>query len=88
MELFSRIRPTAFFVVLLIAVLVLTLSPLWGQQATGNVTGVVADKSGALIPKATVVLTDQETGTTRKTGQQQLWSFRLRLRPTRHKLQV
>ncbi|HEY1255896.1 MAG TPA: carboxypeptidase-like regulatory domain-containing protein, partial [Terracidiphilus sp.] len=67
MELFSRIRPTAFFVVLLIAVLVLTLSPLWGQQATGNVTGVVADKSGALIPKATVVLTDQETGTTRKT---------------------
>jgi hypothetical protein len=40
MELFSRIRPTASWLVLLVAVFVLLQSPLLGQQATGNVTGI------------------------------------------------
>jgi hypothetical protein len=62
MELFSRIRPTVWLLVLLIAVLVLPQSLLFGQQANGNVTGVVADRSGAVIPNATVVLTNGETG--------------------------
>ncbi|MGD0547625.1 MAG: carboxypeptidase-like regulatory domain-containing protein, partial [Terracidiphilus sp.] len=63
MEFFSRIRPTAWLLALLIAVLMLPQSLLYGQ-ATGNVTGVVADKSGAVIPNATVVLTNGETGAT------------------------
>jgi hypothetical protein len=64
MELFSRIRPTTSLLVLLVAVFVLPQSRLYGQ-ATGNVTGVVADTLGARLPKATVVLTNDQTGTAR-----------------------
>lgn len=67
MELFSRIRLTASLLVLLIAVFLLAQAPLMAQETTGNVTGVVADATGAVIPKAVVVLTDQQTGTSRKT---------------------
>ncbi len=66
MELFSRIRLTASLLVLLIAVFLLVQLPLYGQESTGNVTGVVADSTGAVIPKAVVVLTDQQTGNSRK----------------------
>ena len=61
MEHFSRIRPTASLLVMLTAVLLLAQSSLFGQ-ATGNVTGVVADTTGAVIPKAAVTLTDALTG--------------------------
>jgi hypothetical protein len=67
MELFSRIRLTASLLVLLIAAFLLAQLPLVGQETTGNVTGVVADSTGAVISKAVVVLTDQQTGTSRKT---------------------
>lgn len=61
MKFFSRIRPTASLLVMLSAVILLAQSALYGQ-ATGNVTGVVADTTGAVIPKATVTLVNQETG--------------------------
>ena len=32
---------------------------LLGQSATGSISGTVADSSGAVIPKAAVVLTDE-----------------------------
>ena len=66
MKFFSRIRPTASLLVMLAAVLVLAQSKLLGQ-ATGNVTGIVADTTGAVIPKATVTLTDTASGVTRTT---------------------
>ena len=61
MKFFSGNRPTASLLVMLTAVLLLAQTAVYGQ-ATGNVTGVVEDTTGAVIPKATVVLTDQETG--------------------------
>jgi len=64
MKFFSGNRPTASLLVMLTAVILLAQTAVYGQ-ATGNVTGVVADTTGAVIPKATVVLTDQETGTKR-----------------------
>ena len=64
---FSRIRPTAALPVLLFIMLLLLRPPLFGQQTTGSVTGIVADSTGAVIPHATVELTNQETGTTRTT---------------------
>ncbi len=67
MDLFSRIRLTSSLLVLLIAVFLLVQLPLKGQETTGNVTGVVADATGAVIPKATVVLTDKQTGTSQRT---------------------
>jgi hypothetical protein len=67
MELSSRIRPTTSLLVMLGAVLLLAQSAVYGQ-ATGNVTGIVADRTGAVIPKAVVVLTNQETGEKRTTA--------------------
>ena len=61
MKFFSGIRPKASLPILFAAALLLAQSALYGQ-ATGNVTGVVADTTNAVIPKAVVVLTNQETG--------------------------
>src|SRR5580704_17167086 len=51
---------------LLFAIMFLSLS-LPGQNATGNISGTVTDASGAIIPKATVTLTDEATNTKRET---------------------
>ena len=67
MSSFPRIRPTAALPVLLITVLLLLPSALFGQATTGSVTGIVADSTGAVIPHATVELTNGQTGTSRKT---------------------
>ncbi len=75
MEIFSRIRPTASLLVLLVAVLLLPRTALFGQQATGNVTGVVADTSEAVIPKASVTLTDGHTGIKRTTVSNSIGAF-------------
>jgi Carboxypeptidase regulatory-like domain len=64
MKFFSRIRPTASLLLMLTTVLLLAQTALFGQ-ATGNVTGVVADTTGAAIPKAAVVLTNLGTGSKR-----------------------
>jgi hypothetical protein len=53
--------------VLLFTVLLLLPSALFGQATTGSVTGIVADSTGAVIPQATVELTNGQTGTSRKT---------------------
>ena len=66
MKFFSGNRPTASLLVMLTAVLLLAQTALFGQ-ATGNVTGTVADTTGAVIPKATVALTDLQTGIKRTT---------------------
>jgi len=60
MRFFSRIRPTASLLVTL-ALFLVAQSALYGQ-ATGNVTGVVEDTTGAVIPKAVVVLTNLANG--------------------------
>ena len=66
MKFFSGIRPTASLLVILATVFLLAQPKLFGQ-ATGNVTGIVADTTGAVIPKATVTLTDSATGVKRST---------------------
>ena len=65
MEIFSRIRRKALLLVLLTAFVMLPEAPLFGQESTGIVTGVVADTTGAVVPKAVVVLTDELTGSKR-----------------------
>jgi hypothetical protein len=41
--------------------------PLAGQQASGKITGVVTDASGAVIPGVTVTVTNTQTGDIRRT---------------------
>lgn len=53
------------FAFLLIAALLCGLSA-YGQNATGSITGTVSDSTGAVVPKATVTLTDEATKVTRQ----------------------
>jgi hypothetical protein len=45
---------------LVLAALLLCATAAWGQSQNGNLTGQVTDKSGAVIPNATVTLTSTE----------------------------
>src|SRR5580700_400458 len=51
----------------LLFALVFCSMSLFGQSATGNISGTVADASGAVIPNATVTLTDEATNSKRET---------------------
>jgi hypothetical protein len=53
---------TTFFTALLAVVL---NTSLFGQALSGTVVGTVTDQSGAAIPGATVILTNEGTGFTR-----------------------
>jgi hypothetical protein len=51
------------FAVALIAILLLMPVRMPGQVTSGTITGDVADSSGAVVPNATVVITDVDRGT-------------------------
>lgn len=67
MTLFPKIRPTAAKLGLLIAGLLLWQMPALAQESTGSVSGVVQDTTGAVIPNATVLLTNLDTKSQRRT---------------------
>jgi len=54
-------------VVVLAVSLVIFLPVSFAQQTTGDISGTVADQSGAAIPGSAMTLTDQATGSVRKT---------------------
>jgi hypothetical protein len=55
------------FAGLLIAVLIFSQLPAFGQVGTGKLSAAVYDASGAVIPNAKVVLKSELTNTTRDT---------------------
>lgn len=74
MKCFSRIRPTASLLVFLCTVFLLAHPALYGQ-ATGNVTGVVEDSTGAVIPEAVIDLTNTANGIQRSTTSNSVGAF-------------
>src|ERR1051326_1611650 len=46
---------------------VLSLTPAFAQSGTGSVAGQITDQTGAVVPGATVTLTDQSTHSSRTT---------------------
>ena len=55
--------------------------PTWAQDATGKIAGNITDATGAVVPGATVVVTNLDTKTSKKTttdsqGFYQVSSFR------------
>jgi hypothetical protein len=63
---------------LLCLVLMLGVLPisLWGQStATGTIAGTVLDQSGAVVPDATITLTDKATGATRSASSNDRGAF-------------
>ena len=66
MMLLSRIKPAAGVLFLLVTGFLLQ-SPALAQETTGSVSGQVEDSTGAIIPHASVVLTNVQNKTERKT---------------------
>jgi hypothetical protein len=64
---FPKIKPAAGLVFLLMTGLLLLQSPALAQQSTGSVSGVVQDATGAVVPHATVLLTNLQDKSERKT---------------------
>ena len=67
MTLFGRIKPAAAWLALLVTGLLLLQSSALAQETTGSVSGAVKDATGALIPRATVLLTNLQNKSERKT---------------------
>ena len=67
MTSFPRIRPAAALVMFLMAGLLLWQPPVMAQETTGSVSGIVQDSTGAAIQHATVILTNLQNKTERKT---------------------
>ncbi|HEX9092633.1 MAG TPA: TonB-dependent receptor, partial [Coriobacteriia bacterium] len=65
MKLVRKARRAAWLAVLVPALLIVVGSPAWAQKTVGEVRGTVADTSGAVLPGATVTLTNVNTGYTR-----------------------
>jgi len=51
--------------ILLVSVLALSSATLFGQSSTGNIEGIVSDASGAVVPNATITITNKATGASR-----------------------
>ncbi len=66
MTFFPRIKPAAALLAFLMAGLLLH-SPALAQETTGDVSGVVKDTTGAVIPQANVTLTNLQDKSVRKT---------------------
>ncbi len=74
--------------VCLFVIAILLASPAWAQF-TSNVQGAVQDSSGAVVPKATVILTNVGTQATRTTVTDPDGNFRfVSLAPGSYKLSV
>ena len=58
---------------LLLAALIATQLPLLAQFASGSISSTVTDSTGAVIPKATVTLTNEQSLTNRETVTQFEW---------------
>ena len=66
MTMFPRIRPAVAMLCFIFAAVLTWQLPAFSQDTAGTVSGVVKDTSGAVIPKATVVLTNLQNNSDRK----------------------
>lgn len=57
MEIYTvaKIRRASSF----LAVVLLSVAAVFGQSNTGSITGVISDQNGAVVPNATVTITNQ-----------------------------
>src|SRR5438094_8224697 len=65
----------------LLAVSALFLAPLYSQDATGRIVGVVTDSSGAVVPKVKITVSNIDTKDTRETVTADDGSFQILLLP-------
>lgn len=70
-------RNTKSFVAAVLALLFFAVSTAFGQTTTGNLQGVVTDPNGAVVPGATVRVTNVPTNITRETTTNEDGFFRV-----------
>src|SRR3989442_6771072 len=63
----DRLSPSGFLTVFLGVLLVICSARLAPAQTAGTITGTIVDQSGAVIPDATVTLTNSGTGVVART---------------------
>src|SRR5262249_18503671 len=54
------------FLAVLVSLILLTCVTAWSQGTTSRITGIVTDKSGAVVPGASVTITNEGTGTSHR----------------------
>lgn len=67
--------------VIAIALLLFTASSIYAQGPTGQISGTITDPNGAVVPNATVNITNQETALTRSTTSDGEGNFSFTLLP-------
>ncbi len=55
------------WLVLGLVILVSAVPPAWSQVLYGSIVGTVEDQTGAVVPRATITITNKATGVTRET---------------------
>jgi hypothetical protein len=71
-----------YIIVLLACVLLLgTCSGLFGQRTNAQITGVLTDATGAVVPDAEVVVTNEATGIKRSVTSNELGYYTVPLLP-------
>jgi hypothetical protein len=60
-------RARISWIAILLAFVAFTATTLCAQEFRGTISGVVADSAGAVIPGATIVITESQTGTINRT---------------------
>src|SRR5437667_12137815 len=76
-----RTANTLVRIFVLVGSLVLASAPAWGQATSGEITGKVADASGAVIPGVEVSATNTATGTSRTVVTSAAGIYRIPLLP-------
>jgi hypothetical protein len=71
-------------IVIAIATLLCAPVALHAQTVTGNITGIVTDSSGAIIPKATVTALNQDTGVSSSANTNAAGLYRIEFLPIGH----
>jgi len=85
----GRLRYFMFLAGLCLAVLILCQLPVYAQNATGSLSGVVTDSSNAVVPDAKIVLKDEAEQTIRESVSNGSGFFNFQaVRPTTYTLTV
>jgi hypothetical protein len=72
-------------VISFLMLMILFSLPIFGQETTGYISGTVRDQSGAVVPSASITVTNQQTGQKLTTTSDEMGAFQAReLKPGRY----
>src|SRR5690348_1640114 len=81
MERNTHLRTLGVFATAIVGIIAMGSCLIFGQGATGSISGVVRDASGAVIPGVTVTAKHVESGLTRMGVSNETGSYNVQLLP-------